>query len=330
MFIILDGHAEPVLRRGTPGTEENKFGFEGGTVIKQDGVYHLFTSEMVGEPMWVEMRLAHWISEDSMHFVRQSTLYTSSGDHTGEDPRAALWSPMPTYDEAEERWSLTYVAYRCGPPEMRASRNREGRIWRAVSRVKGRGGLGGPYEDQGIMMQPGPDSDPWEGMQGTDSFFPYQAGDQWYAFYGSAQTENDPVTLWGVGLARAKSLAGPWERCTSLNPVPIHPLFVENPIVTRLDNGLYVAIYDGGPMYITGIGTFGYSVSRDGIQWSEGTYLHLPEDQMTWQAKIRTPLCLIPEGDGVYTMYYTAMDHDDYGCIGRVRLLLVDDNGCQL
>ena len=40
----------PVIRRGDPGTEQNKYGFEGGCVIKQNGVYHLFTSEMVGDP----------------------------------------------------------------------------------------------------------------------------------------------------------------------------------------------------------------------------------------------------------------------------------------
>ena len=47
---IVEQRDTPVIRRGDPGTELNKYGFEGGCVIKQNGVYHLFTSEMVGDP----------------------------------------------------------------------------------------------------------------------------------------------------------------------------------------------------------------------------------------------------------------------------------------
>jgi len=47
---IVEQRDTPVIRRGDPGTEQNKYGFEGGCVIKQNGVYHLFTSEMVGDP----------------------------------------------------------------------------------------------------------------------------------------------------------------------------------------------------------------------------------------------------------------------------------------
>jgi hypothetical protein len=41
---------QPVIAKGMPGTEHNKYGFEGGCVLKLDGVYHLFTSEMVAVP----------------------------------------------------------------------------------------------------------------------------------------------------------------------------------------------------------------------------------------------------------------------------------------
>ena len=58
---IVDWHEGPVIQKGDPGTEDIKHGFEGGRVIRQDGVYHLFTSEQSGDPKWVKMRMAHWL-----------------------------------------------------------------------------------------------------------------------------------------------------------------------------------------------------------------------------------------------------------------------------
>src|ERR1035438_9063206 len=47
-----------VLTIQSSGAEGNKYGFEGGRVLKLNGAYHLFTSEMIGDPHWVKMRLA--------------------------------------------------------------------------------------------------------------------------------------------------------------------------------------------------------------------------------------------------------------------------------
>ena len=216
--------------------------------MKIDGTYHFFTSEMVGEPMWVKMKIAHWISTDGKAFTRRSTLFESSGNYDGSDERAALWSPMPVFDKEEGLWNLFYVAYRCAPDTpVSQFRNYEGKIWRAVSEVSGEEGLGGPYRDIGIVLRPGPDSQPWEGLQGTDSFFPFEVGGNWYAFYGSAKVERLPIEFLGVGLAEAPKLAGPWRRRESGNPVLIHPCFTENPIVTKLGESLFLAVFDCGP-----------------------------------------------------------------------------------
>src|SRR5919199_331988 len=111
-WVLIAARDAPVLTVRSPGAEDNKYGFEGGRALKLGGAYHLFTSEMVGDPFWVKMRLAHWTSPDGLRRRRPSTLLESSGDYTGTDPRAALWSPMPVYDEQNERWKLFYVAYR--------------------------------------------------------------------------------------------------------------------------------------------------------------------------------------------------------------------------
>jgi hypothetical protein len=293
---------EPILTINSADAGMNKYGFEGGRVLKVEGTYHLFTSEMVGDPHWVKMKLAHWTSRDRLHWERVSTLFESSGDFTGKDPRAALWSPMPVYDQREGRWDLFYVAYQSAPdtPQQWLT-NYEGRIWRAVSKVKGRGGIGGPYEDVGIVLQRGEGSDLWEGLQGTDSFFPFKVGNKWYAFYGTAHTESLPISLWQVGLAWAPNIEGPWKRCSQINPVNIEKPFIENPIVTRVADGFYAAVYDSGAEHAVG-----YTFSTDGIHWTPGKKLIVQKGKGIWASEIRTPLGLIEEAKDTYTLFYTA------------------------
>lgn len=307
-----------MIKKGDLGTEDNIFGFEGGHALKVKDQYHLFTAEMWGEPMWVNMRYGHWKSDDGFKWEREGTIFKSSGDFEGKDLKAALFSPMPTYNYKEDRWNLFYVAYRCKPNTEDAwYGNYDGRIFRAASIVPGVDGIGGPYEDIEVILEPGVDSDPWEGLQGTDSFFPYQAGDTWYAFYGSANTEVVPTQFWGVGLAQAPELSGPWKRLSEYNPVKIHESFVENPVVFRLDNGEYLTLFDGGPEE-----TFGYSTSKDGIYWTKGQYLHFKGDNHPWIKSVRTPLSFIPEGDNVYRIYFTAYDENLFGTIGMIRVSL--------
>ena len=76
-----------------------------------------------------------------------------------------------------------------------------GQIWRAVSLAPGQSGIGGPYRDMGIILQPDAASQPWEGQQGTDSFYAWPAGGKWYGFYGSHN--HCPLGPWLVGLAEA-------------------------------------------------------------------------------------------------------------------------------
>lgn len=303
-FTIIKQFQNPVLTILSPGAEGNKHGFEGGCVLKLEGNYHLFTSEMVGDPLWVKMKLAHWVSGDRLHWRRVSTPFTSSGDFTGRDPRAALWAPMPIFDEKEDRWNLFYVAYRSKPDtKTQFLLNHDGRIWRAISTVKGFSKIDGPYKDVGIVLEPGKDSDSWEGLQGVDSFFPYRVGNGWFAFYGSAHTEMKPISSWQVGLASAPALAGPWKRCSQLNPLHIEKVFMENPVVTKLKDQTYVAVYDTDVNFPNAIG---YSFSSDGIHWSTGEHVVIPPTgEQGWPAKLRTPLGLISEENNEFTLFYT-------------------------
>jgi hypothetical protein len=322
IFELVGGHDGPVLRQGDPGTEDNKYGFEGGCVLKRDGLYHLFTAERSGDPLFVKTRLAHWQSRDGLKWQRQATLWESSAEFTGRDPRASLWAPMPFYNDKENRWNIFYVAYRAKPNTDEGwFANYDGRIYRAASKTAGPEGLAGPYADIGVVMESGPDCGPWEGLQGTDSFYAYQAKDRWYAFFGSAQTQktlNPKYPKWTVGLATAPDLAGPWKRCNERNPVVMNREFVENPIVTRLKDGLFVAMLDGG--HVDARMEISYSVSDDGLSWSEASFIDLTKKSRRWWTNMRTPLCLIPEENGLFTVFYTAHTESGFACLGQATL----------
>ena len=114
-LILVEQNPSPVLTVTSPGAEGNKYGFEGGNVVKLHGIYHLVTTEMSSDPKWAKTKLAHWRSEDRVHWKRVSTLYESSGEFAGKDPRAALWGPMFIYDEQPQEWNLNLCRLSCRP-----------------------------------------------------------------------------------------------------------------------------------------------------------------------------------------------------------------------
>lgn len=314
---IVEESTHPVLTKGDPDTEEIKHGFEGGCVIKVGTDYHLFTAEMYDDPLWIKMRLAHWTSRDGVSWKRNRTLYQSSGDPTGVDTRASLWAPMPVFDQSENLWNLFYVAYRAPA----TARSWDGRIWRAVSRVRGINGISGPWQDVGVVLQRDEESDPWESVQGTDSSFPFRVGDRWLMFFGSSNAKD----WWKVGLAEAPALAGPWKRLSGVNPIEMNGAGgTENPIVSQLADGRYLAVFDvvQPPLWAVA----GYSVSEDGISWSKVKHLELDPSSATWCRDLRTPLGLISENDGTFTLFFTAygpfVDGHSFSSLGKVRVTI--------
>jgi hypothetical protein len=110
-----------------------------------------------------------------------------------------------------------------------------------------------------------------------------------------------PISLWQVGLASTPNLSGPWKRNSELNPLNIEKVFIENPIVTRLSDGTYIAVYDNRVDHAVG-----YTFSRDGIHWAPGRALIVQKAHGIWASEVRTPLGLIPEGNNSFTLFYTA------------------------
>lgn len=314
----------PVIDKDHPDCKEIKYGFEGGQVVKLEGVYYMFTSEMAGDPWWLNMCLAIWTSPNGIEWKRLSTIKESSGKPREETglPYTSVWGPIPTYNDDENHWEVFYVAYDVGA-------STGGRMWRATSMVKGRAGITGPYKDVGIIMQPDKESQKWEGVQGVAGLFPYRVNDRWFAFYASAS----PMSRWQVGLAEAPTLAGPWKRRSEGNPQTFEPVFVENPLVTRIGD-LYVAVYDSdvvnppdsGCRYRQEKTSIGYTTSIDGIHWAKGGRIVVqPPGPANWSTDIRTPLGLIDEGNDSFTLFYTAANAKRFWPVSMIKLKMVKE-----
>ena len=302
-FILVKADSVPVITTKSKGAEDNKYGFESGTAVKVGDTYHIFISEIIDDPFWVRMRSGHWTSKDRANWVRVATIFESSGDFTGSDPRASLWTPTVVWDEDEGLWNLFYVAYYSEPNTNNQFKlNHSGRIYRAKSKSKGIEGINGPYADLGIIMQPGKDSGPWEGLQGVDSFYPWKVDDTWFAFYGSAKTENTKMKQ-RVGFAKSKKMDGPWQRLSYISPSKIEERFIENPIVTKLPEGGWVCIYDCNTR-----DAIGWAYSSDGINWGKGQSLIIQNASGIWAKDVRTPIGLIHEGGNRFTLFYTGFE----------------------
>jgi hypothetical protein len=333
---LVSVHSQPVIGQGYTGTEDNKFGFEGGTCVKVEGVYYLFTTEIFDIPKTAATRLAMWISKNGLDFKRQATIVETNRNWDDTTHHMSPWSPMVVFDADRDVWSLFYVGYRRKANSTNVY-NMSGKIYRYDSGVKGKKGVGGPYKKgEWIAMDGTPDW--WEGPGQVLSFYPYRIGKEWWAIYGSNSVPNhvdadgtinpNAKNIFYSGLAKAKAgLTSKWIRQTNLNPLLINPEFIENSVVTQVAPHLYINVYDGAK-----IDEIAYACSRDGIHWEKEQLIKL-EPAPGWIKNTRTPLCLIDEGKGIYTIYFTAFDgnnpqkveplwHDGFGNIGRLQVRL--------
>ncbi|HEX5786956.1 MAG TPA: hypothetical protein VFY03_02160 [Woeseiaceae bacterium] len=306
-LVLEADHGEPVVGLDHPDVlaSDNRAGFETGQVVKLDGIYHMFVNEMFIRPHR-DLRISYWTSPDAVDWKRHATLVESVPRRSPTNPRSEVWVTGVEFNEDEDAWNIFYVAYRGGDEAKGeiARSDYAGRIWRAKSVIPGKRGIAGPYADMGIVLEPDENSQEWEGQQAVATFNPYRVGDEWYAFFDGHN--HVPLGPWPVGLAKAPRLAGPWVRLPEgVNPIPIAEEFLENPQVTELEDGGYLAVFDSfGDQEIS------YSESDDGIEWTPETRIRIQAQDALWAAAgdhaMRTPLCVIEEPDGTFTVLYTA------------------------
>lgn len=300
---LVQGSNTPLIDRSNPGSAGNRNGYEGGTAFMYKSEFHLFvTEEMTGTDL---TRTGHWKSNNGTSWIRVGTVQNSV--NIPNNPRHAIWSPMPVYNSEEGRWNIFYVGY-----EQHGTYH--GRVFRAYSSINGYDGLNGPYTDTAGTVLSYADSNkhPWEGDQGADSFYVYRSSDKWWGFYGSAGTSSQ----WCVGLASASSLAGVWSRVANA-----HATFsyAENPIVTSLDDHTYFCVFDDLAHGLSNCHSIGYGYSNDGANWTTN-YLNF--SMPGWATNIRTPQSLISAGNNEYWIYFTANTASGFDCMGRIRVRL--------
>lgn len=303
-----------------------KWGFEGGMALRSCGAWHIFMTEMVGDPHWIATRLGHWTSPDGLcGWTRVGTVMEGSADTSGTDERSHLDAPMVVLNETTGRFELFYVAYWHGAPGCDDLASCNGSIWRSVSAKPGCTGIGGPYGIGSKILSKGPSggAQGWEGDQSDDSISPpFRApAGGWLAFYGGTSCLSNGSAcvgrrLWQVGLISSQSLEGPWTRMSQgTNPVNDWST-VENPVVTELGDSVgggwrYVAVFDLLDREVRG--EIGISFSKDGINWS--AYQALDVLQWSpWSKRARTPQGLVSLDVGSasgpsFRLYFTAYDY---------------------
>lgn len=330
-------YPKPIIGIGYKGAEDVKFGFEGGTAYKVNGVYYVFTTEVFDTPKTAAVRLATWRSKDGIKFEKTGIIVETNRNWMDSTNRMSPWAPNAVFDPERNVWSVFHVGYK---RKLNSSNvfNMTGRIFRYDSEVKGMKGIGGPYvEGDWLNIDKTPDW--WEGPGEMVSFFPYKVGKEWWAFYGgnsvpdhvdaSGTLNPNEKNIFYAGLVKSNGgLTDKWIRQSKLNPVKMDPEFIENSIVTKVAPNLYINLYDGGNKQ-----EISYAVSKDGIHWGKEQLLKLP-NAPKWIKNTRTPLGLISEGNGLYTIYFTAFDgnnpdkveplwHDGFGNLGMIKVRLV-------
>lgn len=332
-----------LINKTSPGAEDNIYGFEDGTVIRrQDNSLLMIASEMYGNLKWVKMRLGVWSASylDPFHWNRVRSLRVSDASFDGSSLHSSSWGPFFIHDKVNDEWVLSYVGYRGAPSNGSGwLENFQGTIFSQVAPVKGDAGLDTNFNDSSyvstdsILMEPsdwhinGPWPHPCQGLQGTDSMFPFMLQNgSWAALVGTSHQEADNQFgsgKWPVSLATAPALSGPWTR---FNPsggdpadapcVDINGGFTENPVVSHRpdDSSAYHAVYDNLSGESEG---FGYVCSNDGISWGKGSVVKT-------QNGCRTPFGLIPLDDNEIKEFTPLIL--EYGVINQTQLSNVNSS----
>lgn len=276
--------------------------------------------------------MVHWSSPDGLTDwlpVQELVHFHQSG---------GLWydpvSSMPFYNEDTGRWELFFM-WQVQPRQEWTS---NGTAFRLLSQTPGRGGINGPWVQDPTPVLSHTSNQNWEeGMQDSISapYFVPSTG-SWMVFYGSGPRMC--CADWLVGLASAPSRSGPFTRLATGNPVTMLPAasgganYTENPTVFPLPNGQgFVSVFD--PLFdevTTGSNVnIGFGFSLDGVMWIPADGAAVPvvgEGEPFWARTIRTPLGMVDEGDGTWSVFFTAVDRvDKFDGLGLTRVKFIVD-----
>ena len=307
----------------TPGAfiNQSKYGMEGGQILLINDTFYLFTTEFTGDPLYVPSNLTLWsitmndFLDGNIEWRKLSTIFQSGGTCDCNNTRASLGAGITAaFNETDKYWYIYYVGFQSCNDSYFVNQN--GRIWVAKSVTQGyMNGIKGPYKDIEIIMKyPDTNSQPWEGLQGVDSFSnPWKVNStHYFSFYGSAQTQNAPNVNQAIGLAYSTQGISPgkWTRADYpiVNPVKLIDSPLECPVITQFDDGTFGTVFDA--LSYQQYGDVGYSWSPDGIHWHTNCSQLLtvnPPDGLHW-GDARTPVGLIQINDTHLWLFFTGWD----------------------
>lgn len=341
-LFLVSQSPEPVIElHHTADTAGIAYGFEGGKAVKDhNGIYWIFTAEMQREPINSAMRLAIWRSADKSptgKWVRHGTIAESNQtfplvyyNQQCNDPwcqwknatkdtltyyavykcdpndlLASPWAPVPVFDEGDDRWHVLFVSYQCDFTKL--VRCGTGNIFGARSTTAGKEGIGGPYElynsrgADGIVLGPNATAagtrwgDAGRGVNFVDQMGVFSLGkDKGYAAFTGAS----------FNVATAPSVRGPWKvssqglsKAFSTKTSSYNENAIATPITSPEGKTVFGAVFDSVVHESYG---FGFAYSGDGLHW--GPHMGAAIEVVNG---VRTPLGLLEEPDGTYTMFFT-------------------------
>jgi len=308
---VIEGSSAPLVDRSHPGSHDNGSGYENGYTIYHNGAYHMLITEMFkdgesGVGYWIPARIGYWTSADGNTWNRHSTIV--EGNNIKNDMRECTWSSSFYWNEDENRWNIFWRGTDA--------------VFRYQSSVEGDEGIMGPYEEAKCIIAPGGERGNilWYSgfLHSFGNIFKSKNNDDiLYTFFCDLIHENGYAN-WPAGMLYSKNgVDGDWKYLETSEPIFN---FAENPFVSIYD-GIYLAPYDD----LSHSHSIGIGCSEDGLNWKrvivdlEG---YIPwAEQINLVSTVRTPLGLVRNADGNYTVFFTAYStQSEYFAIGKIRL----------
>ncbi len=306
---VVRGSKLPIIDEFHKGAHDNVGGFENGSVIKlENGEYHMLVVEMfvdgevLNQGIWSPARIAHWVSIDAVNWDRKGLVI--AGNAIPRDEKENSWSPSFFWNKEENCWNIFW---------------RGNAVFRYKSTVKGKNGIAGPYVEANKIWPPfEADKSHWHSGWFASFGNIFKAKDErWYAFFCIGKEVNGDEN-WYAGLACAESIDGKWVPNINTNAPTF--LYSENPFVYKYDD-VYFCVYDD----LSCQKSIGLGYSYDGMHWERQLvdlthYVDWCDDD--WYVNtVRTPMSLIKEDDGTYTVFFTAAQKTNgYFSIGSLSL----------
>lgn len=281
----VDDPAEPVLEAGGPG-DWDAGNFYLGTVVKVDGIYHLFYGGHRGGAAFLEeIDMGHATSTDGIVWEKDpaNPVFTRGAD--GEWDDLSILHGAVIHDGSGFRMWYEGLGQTSDESSVGYATSPDGSVWTK-------------HPDNPIMA-PGPPNTFDAAGVGPESVI--MRGGLYQMWYVASPTKATRVQDWTIGYAESADGLS-WTR----HSVPVlepasgwESTWLTDPSV-RFDGARYEMWYSGATSSRVALG---YAVSFDGVEWTRSL------SNPVVAANSENPSVLFDDDAGVYVLWYR--DHDE-------------------